>query len=237
MYALDEGTLRADWLKTVAQDVADFQNDYGTRVVILSSGALAAGRQRLVQTGASRGEPSPQAAGAVGQIRIAQAWDVVLAASSLVAAQLLLTPHDFATEAAQRAVQAVWDAGAVPCINENIPLQSTFDNDDIALRVALAVSADLLVYVSDVDGLYTADPRIHSDAVLKSVVTDITDELQRAAGGASSAVGTGGMAAKLSAARSAQKAGCHVVLLSGRHERPLSLIRDGGPCTWVLARV
>jgi glutamate 5-kinase len=216
----------------------------GQEVVIVSSGAIALGRRQLgLAPGKLKLEES-QAAAAVGQIRLAHAWKEVLEQHDCAVAQVLLTLGD--TEERRRYLNArstlntLLKLGAVPVINENDTVATAEirygDNDRLAARVAQMASADCLVLLSDVDGLYTADPV--RDALAKFIpeVTAITPEIEAMAGGSASDVGSGGMATKVLAGRIAIAAGCNMCITIGREQHPLQRIEAGGRCTWFVAK-
>ncbi|HSN71462.1 MAG TPA: glutamate 5-kinase [Steroidobacteraceae bacterium] len=235
------GRLNRAWLESLAADIADWRAR-GREVLVVSSGAIALGRRQLqLPAGRLRLEES-QAAAAVGQIRLAHAWKEVLEHHQFTVAQLLLTLGD--TEQRRRYLNArstvgtLLRLGAVPVINENDTVATSEirygDNDRLAARVAQMVSADCLVLLSDVDGLYTADPGRDPSARLIGEVHAISPEIERIAGGVSSDVGTGGMATKVAAARIALAAGCAMCVSTGRERHPLRRIESGAPCTWFL---
>jgi glutamate 5-kinase len=192
---------------------------------------LAAGKLKLEES---------QAAAAVGQIRLAHAWKEVLDAHELTVAQILLTFGD--TEERRRYLNArntldtLLKLGSIPLINENDTVATSEirygDNDRLAARVAQMISADCLVLLSDVDGLYTADPIKDARATFIPEVHGITPEIERMAGGASSSVGSGGMATKVAAARIAVAAGCHMCVALGREFHPLKRLETGARCSW-----
>ena len=236
------GRLRRDWLTALADDLANLRRE-GQEPVVVSSGAIALGRGPLqLAAGRLRLEES-QAAAAVGQIRLAHAWTEALEQEGLTVAQVLLTLGD--TEQRRRYLNArstlftLLRLGAVPVINENDTVATAEirygDNDRLAARVAQMVSADCLVVLSDVDGLYSADPARDAGATLIQEVARITPEIEAMAGGASSGVGSGGMATKLAAAKIALAAGCHMCVAGGRDEHPLRRIVEGARCTWFVA--
>jgi glutamate 5-kinase len=209
----------------------------------VSSGAIALGRRELkLPAGRLRLEES-QAAAAVGQIRLAHAWKEVLEQRGHTVAQVLLTLGD--TEQRRRYLNArntletLLRLGAVPVINENDTVATAEirygDNDRLGARVAQMVSADCLVLLSDVDGLYTADPTREPTAQFIAEVVRITPEIEAMAGGSSSDVGSGGMATKVAAARISVSAGCHLCIAAGRESHPLGRIESGARCTWFLA--
>jgi glutamate 5-kinase len=237
------GRLDRAWLEALASDLVELRRR-GQELVVVSSGAIALGRGPLgLAAGRLRLEES-QAAAAVGQIRLAHAWTEVLEQQGLTVAQVLLTLGD--TEQRRRYLNArgtlatLLRLGAVPVINENDTVATAEirygDNDRLAARVAQMVSAECLVLLSDVDGLHTADPARDPGARFIPEVTRITAEIEAMAGGAGSAVGSGGMATKLAAARIALAAGCHICLASGREKHPLRRIAEGARCTWFVAQ-
>lgn len=233
------GQLNREWLETLARDIAALRAR-GQDVLLVSSGAIALGRRHLqLEPGKLRLEES-QAAAAVGQIRLAHAWKDVLEQHDLAVAQILLTFGD--TEERRRYLNArstlgtLLKLGAIPVINENDTVATAEirygDNDRLAARVAQMMSADCLVLLSDVDGLYTADPTKDPSAQFIPEVTRITPEIERMAGGAASAVGSGGMATKIAAAKIAVTAGCHMCVAAGREMHPLRRIEEGARCSW-----
>jgi glutamate 5-kinase len=234
----ESGTLRRDWLKSLCADIAALRRE-GKEVVLVSSGAIALGRRALkLKSGALPLEES-QAAAAAGQVRLAGAYADILKADDLVAAQILLTLDD--TEERRRYLNAratlktLLELGAVPVINENDTTATTEirfgDNDQLAARVASMMEADCLVLLSDVDGLYTADPT--QDATARHIpdVAAITPEIEAMAGGSVSGLGRGGMASKIIAARIATDAGCEVVIAKGKTLHPVAAVRTGARAT------
>jgi glutamate 5-kinase len=236
------GRINRAWLESLAGDIAALRAR-GQEVVLVSSGAIALGRRQLgLPAGALELEQS-QAAAAVGQIRLAHAWKEVLEHHGATVAQVLLTLGD--TEQRRRYLNArstlstLLRLGAVPVINENDTVATAEirygDNDRLAARVAQMASADCLVLLSDVDGLYSADPTLVPDARFIAEVPVITSEIEAAAAGSASDVGSGGMTTKVMAARIAVAAGCHLCIAAGREDHPLRRIETGARCTWFLA--
>jgi glutamate 5-kinase len=233
------GTVKRDWLQTLAADIAELRQR-GQEVLLVSSGAIALGRRQLAFPPGRLKLDEKQAAAAVGQISLAHAWTDVLARHDLTVAQILLTPGD--TEQRRRYLNArntlrtLLKLGAVPVINENDTVATAEirygDNDRLAARVAQMISADCLLLLSDVDGLYTADPTRDPNAQFIPEVRAITAEIERMAGGSSSAVGTGGMTTKVVAAKIAVGAGCHMCVALGRELHPVRRISEGARCTW-----
>ena len=212
----------------------------GQQVILVSSGAIALGRRHLqLGPGALRLEES-QAAAAVGQIRLAHAFKELLERHEVTVAQVLLTLEDSEQRArylnARATLEALLSLGALPVINENDTVATAEirygDNDRLAARVAQMASADCLVLLSDVDGLYTADPNRDPHAQFIDRVLHVTPEIEAMAGRAASDVGSGGMATKIMAARIAVNAGCHMCIASGHVRRPIRRIEAGARCTW-----
>jgi glutamate 5-kinase len=236
------GRVNRAWLETLAEDVAGLRKR-GQEVVLVSSGAIALGRRQLGLPAGKLELEQSQAAAAVGQIRLAHAWKEVLEPHGAAVAQVLLTLGD--TEQRRRYLNArntlmtLLKLGAIPVINENDTVATAEirygDNDRLAARVAQMASADCLVLLSDVDGLYTADPTRLPDAQFIAEVPRITPEIEAMAGGSASDVGSGGMTTKVLAAKIAVAAGCHMCVAAGREPHPIRRIESGERCTWFLA--
>ncbi len=235
------GKLREAWLASLAGDIAKLHKDKRD-VLVVSSGAIALGRSVLkLPKGALKLEDS-QAAAAVGQIALARTWAEVLGKHGIVASQVLVTLDD--TEERRRYLNARSTIGkllewrSVPVINENDTVATTEirygDNDRLAARVATMASADLLVLLSDVDGLYDAPPATSAKAKHIPVVPRITREIEAMAGEAASEHSRGGMRTKIVAGKIATAAGVHMVIASGHVDHPLSAIAAGGRATWFL---
>jgi len=235
------GAIKASWLASLIDDLADAKIR-GADIIVVSSGAIALGRRTLgLPKGKLKLEQS-QAAAAVGQIALAHAWSEALRTRNIVAAQVLVTLTD--TEERRRYLNAratlttLLAQGAVPVINENDTVATSEirygDNDRLAARVASMMSADCLVLLSDIDGLYTAPPG-RKEAKFLAEVKDITPEIEAMAGRPVSGVGSGGMITKIEAGKIALGAGCNMVIASGHEMHPLKQIADGGRCTWFLA--
>jgi glutamate 5-kinase len=232
--------VREAWLASLAADIAALHGQ-GRDILVVSSGAIALGRSVLKLPAALKLEDS-QAAAAVGQIALARTWAEVLGAHGIGAGQVLLTLGD--TEERRRYLNArstidkLLEFRAVPVINENDTVATTEirygDNDRLAARVATMASADLLVLLSDVAGLYDAPPAENPDAKLIPLVPRITAEIEAMAGDAGSQLSRGGMRTKIEAGKIATTAGTHMVIASGHIDNPLRSVADGGPCTWFL---
>ena len=235
------GRLNRIWLETFAADVARLRQR-GQEVILVSSGAIALGRRHLkLNSGKLRLEES-QAAAAVGQIRLAHAYKELLDVHEITVAQILLTLGD--TEQRRRYLNArgtlntLLSLGSVPVINENDTVATAEirygDNDRLAARVAQMVGADCLVLLSDIDGLYTANPNIDPKAEFISRVLEISPQIEAMAGGVTSDLGSGGMQTKIAAAKIAMGAGCHLCIAKGAFQHPLKRIEDGERCTWFI---
>jgi len=235
----EKGRLNRAWLESLAADVA-YLHRRGQEVILVSSGAIALGRRHLkLKYGKLRLEES-QAAAAVGQIRLAHAYKELLDVHGITVAQILLTLSD--TEQRRRYLNArgtlntLLSLGAVPVINENDTVATAEirygDNDRLAARVAQMAGADCLVLLSDIDGLYTANPAADPGAQFIAQVRHITPQIEAMAGGAGSDMGSGGMQTKVAAAKIAVSAGCHMCIAKGAFQHPLKRIEEGARCTW-----
>jgi glutamate 5-kinase len=232
---------RAPWLASVAADVAALRAQ-GAQVILVSSGAIALARRALGLTRRKLRLEEKQAAAAVGQIRLAGAWQEALAAHGMNAAQLLLTLEDSEDRRrylnARATLSTLLELGCVPVINENDTVATAEirfgDNDRLAARVAEMVGADALILLSDIDGLYTADPRRDPAAAHLPVVERVTDEIMAMGGEPPPGYSSGGMRTKLIAAKIATGAGTAMAIALGKTEHPLRAIMDGARCTWFL---
>jgi glutamate 5-kinase len=232
---------RNSWLATISQDIASL-TARGVEVIVVSSGAIALARRRLGLTAARLRLEEKQAAAAVGQIRLAQAWSESLSAHNLTAAQLLITLED--TEDRRRYLNAratlttLLGLRCIPVINENDSVATTEirfgDNDRLAARVAAMMEADVLILLSDIDGLYTADPRRDPAAAHIPIVESMTPEIDAMGGDPPPGYSSGGMRTKLAAARIATQAGVAMAIALGHRDHPLAAIESGAKCTWFL---
>ncbi len=241
----DTGAPDRPWLEAFARDAVRLQAR-GQRLVLVSSGAVALGRRRLGLADRTLSLPEKQAAAAAGQSLLMAAWQDAMAPHGVAVAQILLTAND--TEARRRflnaraTVTALLELGALPIVNENDTVATEElrygDNDRLAARVAQMAGADLLVLLSDVDGLYTADPRRADGARRVDRVTAVTSEIEAMAGGANRErrIGSGGMVTKLAAARMAAAAGCATLITLGRRDAPLGAVEAGAPATLIEPR-
>ncbi|MFB0923079.1 MAG: glutamate 5-kinase [Alphaproteobacteria bacterium] len=247
LLAHDDGQLRVEWLDALAQDVAALRAS-GVEVMLVSSGAIAVGRRLL---GLARGPRNrvlrldeSQAAAATGQVQLAHAWQNALAKYEITVAQILLTTDD--TEDRRRHLNArntiatLLRLDVVPVINENDTVTTEEirfgDNDRLAARVAQMMAADTCVILSDIDGLYTADPTRDSTAQHIPQVDAITPEIEAMAGESAGEDGSGGMITKIEAARMALQAGCRLVISDGRELHPLKRLGAGEQATWFVSQ-
>lgn len=232
------GALKRDWLASLAADIAALHKERD--IIVVSSGAIALGRAVLkLPSGPLRLEDS-QAAAAVGQIELARRWTAALSRHGITGGQVLVTLTD--TEERRRYLNArstidkLLEWRAVPVINENDTVATSEirygDNDRLGARVATMMSADLLVLLSDIDGLYDAPPGTSDSAQLVPYVERVTPAIEAMAGAAGSELSRGGMQTKIEAAKIATEAGTHMLIASGRVEHPLRAVTDGARCTW-----
>ena len=237
------GQLKAAWLNSLMDDVAELAKA-GKDVVLVSSGSIALGRHTLgLPKGALELEQS-QAAAAVGQISLAHAYQELANARGLTAAQILLTLGDTEERRrylnARRTIEVLLSLKAIPVVNENDTVATTEirygDNDRLSARVASMVSADCLVLLSDIDGLYTAPPNENPNATHIPLVTEITPEIEAMAGDAGTELSKGGMKTKVEAGKIALGAGTNMVITTGKIMHPLRAIADGAKVTWFLAK-
>jgi glutamate 5-kinase len=231
--------LKKSWLDAMCADIARLKAK-GVDILVVSSGAIALGRSVLdLPAGALKLEES-QAAAAVGQIALARDWSDSLSRDKIVAGQILLTLGD--TEERRRYLNAratlnqLLKIGAVPIINENDTVATSEirygDNDRLAARVATMAGADLLILLSDIDGLYTAPPNLDPDAQFLETIAEITPEIEAMAGGAASEFSRGGMRTKIDAGKIATTSGCAMIIASGKTYSPLSAIENGARSSW-----
>ncbi|MEQ8824404.1 MAG: glutamate 5-kinase [Filomicrobium sp.] len=238
----ETGSLNKAWLDSLLEDIGALRRQ-DREVVLVSSGAIALGRQSLKLPKGPLALEESQAAAAVGQISLAHAYADLAKGHGLTAAQILLTLGD--TEQRRRYLNArdtlltLLRLSALPVVNENDTVATNEirygDNDRLSARVASMIDADCLVLLSDVDGLYTAPPGENSSAKRLDVITEITTEIEAMAGDAGSELSRGGMRTKVEAAKIARAAGCDMVIASGKTTNPLRAIGEGATCTWFLA--
>jgi glutamate 5-kinase len=235
------GQVNRHWLGTLVEDLLRLRARQ-QEVVLVSSGAIALGRRELKLPSGPLALPQSQAAAAVGQIALAHIYKELFAAAGVTVAQILLTLED--SEHRRRYLNAratlseLLELGTLPVINENDTVATTEirygDNDRLAARVAQMISADCLLLLSDVSGLFTADPNRDPTARLIPEVRDITPEIEAMGGGSASAVGSGGMATKIAAAKIATSAGCAMAITAGAPLHPVARLEEGADCSWFL---
>ena len=235
----DRSELRADWLTALAKDVAELKAK-DTDVILVSSGSIALGRGILGLGAGDLALERSQAAAAVGQIRLARAYEEALAPHQIKTAQVLVTLEDSRDRRrylnSRATLEQLLSFGVVPIVNENDTVATDEirygDNDRLAAQVAVTVGADLVVLLSDVDGLYTANPAEDAAASHIPEVTEITPEIEAMAGDTGSGLSKGGMKTKLLAAKTAIQGGAALVIAEGRPDHALKALSDGGKATW-----
>jgi len=237
------GALREAWLASLAEDVVRLRNR-GTDVILVSSGSIALGRGVLGLPMTDLTLEQSQAAAAVGQIRLAAAYDRALGAHGITAAQVLVTLEDSADRRRYLNTRATLEQllrlGAVPIVNENDAVATDEirygDNDRMAAQVAVTAGADQLILLSDVDGFYTANPAQDPGARRFDVIETITPEIEAMAGDAGSGLSKGGMKTKLMAAKTATAGGCDMAITQGNVLHPVQALEEGAAATWFLAQ-
>jgi len=240
----DTGRLNRGWLETLIEDLLRMRRR-GQQIILVSSGAIALGRRQLGLAKGSLRLDESQAAAAVGQIRLAHAYKELLESNNVTVAQVLLTLEDSERRRrylnARATLESLLALGALPVINENDTVATAEirygDNDRLAARVAQMAGADCLVLLSDVEGLFTADPNKDPAAQFVQQVRQITPQIEAMAGASASAVGSGGMTTKIMAAKIAVAAGCYMCIASGHARHPVSRLEEGARCTWFMPHV
>lgn len=238
------GALRLQWLQSLAADVAILKGR-GVDVILVSSGAIALGREVLGLARADLPLEQSQAAAAVGQIRLARAYEAALAPHGIITGQVLVTLEDSTDRRrylnARATMETLLGFGVVPIVNENDTIATDEirygDNDRLAAQVAVTAGADQLILLSDVDGFYTANPAEDAGAKRLAVIDTITPEIEAMAGDAGSGLSKGGMKTKLLAARMATAAGCSMTITQGSPHNPLKQLENGAPFTWFPAQI
>ena len=239
----ETGRLHRRWLEGLATDVERCRAR-GQEIIIVSSGAIALGRRYLSLKSGDLHLEEKQAAAAVGMVRLTHAYQECFETHNLSVAQILLTRDDSENRRrylnARSTLMTLLDVGAVPLINENDSVATEEirfgDNDRLAARVAAMVSADVLVLLSDIDGLYDADPAANTKAKLIPEISEITPDIEKMAGAAASGDSSGGMVTKLAAAKQCLGAGCRMVITEGKQINPLQALESGANCSWFLPR-
>ena len=228
----NKGGLKNKWLETLALDICNLIK-LKKEVVVVSSGSIALGKKQL-ELKSNLTLDEKQAAAATGQISLAHAWKEVMQEHGLNVAQILLAPDDTETRRkhlnARATLIKLLELGVIPVINENDTVSTEEikfgDNDRLAARVAQMCSADLLILLSDINGLYSSDPNKNKNATLVSEITEISREIEAMAGPAHSRISSGGMITKIEAAKISMNAGCHMIICDGRLDNPLLKLHD-----------
>ncbi|WP_136649493.1 glutamate 5-kinase [Paracoccus aeridis] len=238
---VDGGGLRTGWLHALCDDVADWRRR-GADVIVVSSGSIALGRRVLDLRPGPLTLEQAQAAAAVGQIRLARAYEEMLAPHGVTTGQVLVTLEDSQNRRrylnSRATMETLLALGVVPIVNENDTVATDEirfgDNDRLAAQIAVTCGADQLLLLSDVDGLYTANPKTDPDARHIALVDHITPEIEAMGGNPVSGLSKGGMKTKLMAARTAVAGGCAMAIAEGSVLRPLSAVAGGARVTWFL---
>jgi glutamate 5-kinase len=239
---VQDGALRADWLASLADDVARMRKR-GQDVILVSSGSIALGRGVLGLPAGTLALEQSQASAAVGQIRLARAYEEALAPHGITTAQVLVTLEDSANRRrylnSRATLEQLLSLGVVPIVNENDTVATDEirygDNDRLGAQIAVTVGADVLVLLSDVDGFYSANPKTDPNAVRFDVIDRITPEIEAMAGDAGTGLSKGGMKTKLLAAKTATSGGAAMAITLGMPLNPLSVLENGAPATWFTA--
>lgn len=236
---VEDGKLRADWLQSLAADVA-WLRDAGKDVILVSSGSIALGRAALDLGEGTLALEQSQAAAAVGQIRLARAYEEVLAPFGMTTAQVLLTLEDSANRRrylnSRATLEQLLSLGVVPIVNENDTVATDEirygDNDRLAAQIAVTIGADVLVLLSDVDGFYSGNPKLDPEATRFDRIEHITPEIEAMAGDAGTGLSKGGMKTKVLAAKTAAAGGAAMAITLGSPLNPLKLLDNGATSTW-----
>jgi glutamate 5-kinase len=239
---VQDGALRADWLASLADDVARMRKR-GQDVILVSSGSIALGRGVLGLPAGTLALEQSQASAAVGQIRLARAYEEALAPHGITTAQVLVTLEDSANRRrylnSRATLEQLLSLGVVPIVNENDTVATDEirygDNDRLGAQIAVTVGADVLVLLSDVDGFYSANPKTDPNAVRFDMIDRITPEIEAMAGDAGTGLSKGGMKTKLLAAKTATSGGAAMAITLGMPLNPLSVLENGAPATWFTA--
>ncbi len=235
---VEAGQLRSDWLASLAVDIAALRAR-GVQVVLVSSGSIALGRAVLELAAKDLPLEQSQAAAAVGQIRLARAYEEALGPLGLITAQVLLTLEDSVNRRrylnSRATLEQLLHLGVVPIVNENDTVATDEirygDNDRLAAQIAVTIGADHLVLLSDVDGFYSDNPKTNAQARRFEIIEQITPELEAMAGDAGTGLSKGGMKTKLMAAKTATGAGCAMIITEGSQPNPLKALEAGAPAT------
>lgn len=238
------GAVQCEWLASLLHDIVQYWQR-GQQIVIVSSGAIALGRLQLGLKNSQLQLKEKQAAAAVGQVNLAHAYQEALKKHGIKVAQILLTLDDSENPLrslnAKNTLETLLNLNVIPVINENDAIATDEicygDNDRLAARVAQMIHADTLVLLSDIDGLYTANPQLDANAQFISEVTQLTPEILAMAGESATEYGSGGMITKLLAAKIVLAAGCKMVIAAGKHLNPLNRIDQVTKNTWFIPEI
>ena len=231
------GKLNIRRMTNLVRVLSDLHNA-GKELLMVSSGAVGMGVGKLNLSERPKDTPSKQAAAAVGQCELMHIYDDMFSKYNVTVAQILLTKATLNNDRlphVQNTIHRLLEMGVIPIINENDTVAidelelEIGENDSLSATVAAAMGADLLIILSDIDGLYSADPRTHADAEVIHVVETIDDRIEQMAGGAGTSFGTGGMATKINAAKIATENGVDMVIMNGRDPEQLYALFDGEP--------
>ncbi len=236
---VEDGELRANWLKTLAEDVSALRKR-GVDVVLVSSGSIALGRAALGLGNGTLALERSQAAAAVGQIRLARAYEDALGPHDLTTAQVLVTLEDSANRRrylnSRATLETLLSLGVVPIVNENDTVATDEirygDNDRLAAQIAVTIGADTLVLLSDVDGFYSGNPKTDPSAERYETIPIVTPEIDAQAGDAATGLSRGGMKTKLLAAKTAMAGGAAMAITLGSPDNPLKKLEEGAAATW-----
>jgi len=239
----DETGVRTDWIDSLAEECKELIS-LGVKPVIVSSGAIALGRGVLGLGSKTLALPQKQAASAVGQVSLSSLFQTIFNIKKIKVAQVLLTryttEHGESYKNAVNTMRALLDMGVVPVINENDAVATEEikfgDNDRLSAVVARMVNADILFLFSDVDGLYTKDPKTNKDAKFIPLITEITPEIEAMAETSKNPVAAGGMVTKIMAGKMCLEAGCKMVIMHGKAQYPLARLNAGEKCTWFIPK-
>ena len=240
---VENGTLRGDWLRGLVEDIRDIKAT-GCDVILVSSGSISLGRGVLKMPAGNLTLEQSQAAAAVGQIRLARAYEDALSHHNITTAQVLVTLEDSTNRRrylnSRATLEQLLALGVVPIVNENDTVATDEirygDNDRLAAQIAVTVGADQLILLSDVDGFYTGNPNSDASARRYDQIDAITPAHEAMAGDAGSGLSRGGMKTKLMAAKTATGAGCAMAITHGSQLRPLKALAQGAPATWFSAQ-
>lgn len=226
IFDADTDEIRTDRIISIAKDIGWLRKELKKDVILMSSGALAVGKKHAANEGIE--QENDQILGAIGQIDVSNAWAGALRTQGHVIGQLLLTPETAASsDIFKDTITKMLHKNVIPYINENIPIMDKFDNDGLSASIAKSANCDLLILLSDVDGVYTGNPMTDPSAKKIPVIDDVDEAIEKYGGEASSTVGTGGMITKLIAAKRMKDVGVKTIIASGEIDTPIRAINFG----------